>query len=96
MNTGITTLVKSDYPIIDRNPQFATVVGNFSTLDYFRFVTIAEVSFIRMRLGKEWNYHLILHELRPRQSTSDMQEVTAKTTYSEYVWKFFALRVTDT
>lgn len=44
MNTDITASAKPEYPVIDRNPPFTTVVGNFSTLDYFRFVTITGVS----------------------------------------------------
>ncbi|XP_010542191.1 PREDICTED: uncharacterized protein LOC104815483 [Tarenaya hassleriana] len=37
MNTDITALEKPQYPVIDRNPPFLKVVGNFSTLDYLRF-----------------------------------------------------------
>lgn len=44
MNTDITASTKPEYPVIDRNPPFTTVVGNFSTLDYFRFATITGVS----------------------------------------------------
>ncbi|GAB4846016.1 hypothetical protein Ancab_025021 [Ancistrocladus abbreviatus] len=44
MNTDITASAKPEYPVIDRNPPFTKVVGNFSTLDYFRFITITGVS----------------------------------------------------
>lgn len=44
MNTDITASTNPEYPVIDRNPPFTTVVGNFSTLDYFRFATITGVS----------------------------------------------------
>ena len=44
MNTDITASAKPEYPVIDRNPPFTKVVGNFSTLDYFRFATITGVS----------------------------------------------------
>ncbi|KAM6585583.1 hypothetical protein CsatB_012585 [Cannabis sativa] len=44
MNTDITASAKPEYPVVDRNPPFTKVVGNFSTLDYFRFVTITGVS----------------------------------------------------
>ncbi|KAI4294885.1 hypothetical protein MLD38_040823 [Melastoma candidum] len=44
MNMDITASVKPEYPVIDRNPPFTTVVGNFSTLDYLRFVTITGIS----------------------------------------------------
>ncbi|KAB2637611.1 hypothetical protein D8674_028145 [Pyrus ussuriensis x Pyrus communis] len=44
MNTDITASTKPEYPVIDRNPPFTTVVGNFGTLDYFRFATITGVS----------------------------------------------------
>ncbi|KAA0035668.1 NADH-ubiquinone oxidoreductase 20.9 kDa subunit [Cucumis melo var. makuwa] len=44
MNTDITASTKPEYPVIDRNPPFTKVVGNFDTLDYLRFVTITGVS----------------------------------------------------
>ncbi|RZB64160.1 hypothetical protein D0Y65_040630 [Glycine soja] len=44
MNTDITASTKPEYPVIDRNPPFTKVVGNFNTLDYLRFVTITGVS----------------------------------------------------
>ncbi|KAH7545343.1 hypothetical protein FEM48_Zijuj01G0083600 [Ziziphus jujuba var. spinosa] len=44
MNTDITASTKPEYPVIDRNPPFTKVVGNFSSLDYLRFVTITGVS----------------------------------------------------
>lgn len=44
MNTDITASAKPEYPVLDRNPPFTRVVGNFSTLDYLRFVTITGVS----------------------------------------------------
>ncbi|KAL6197825.1 hypothetical protein ACLB2K_027618 [Fragaria x ananassa] len=44
MNTDITASTKPEYPVLDRNPPFTRVVGNFSTLDYFRFATITGVS----------------------------------------------------
>ncbi|KAK3193973.1 hypothetical protein Dsin_025283 [Dipteronia sinensis] len=43
MNTDITASEKPQYPIIDRNPPFMTVVGNLNTLDYLRFSTITGV-----------------------------------------------------
>ncbi|KAH0851730.1 hypothetical protein HID58_094518 [Brassica napus] len=36
MNTDITALEKPQYPVVDRNPPFTKVVGNFSVLDYLR------------------------------------------------------------
>lgn len=39
-----TASTKPEYPVIDRNPPFTKVVGNFGTLDYLRFVTITGVS----------------------------------------------------
>lgn len=44
MNTDITASTKPEYPVLDRNPPFTKVVGNFSSLDYLRFVTITGVS----------------------------------------------------
>ncbi|AES67656.1 putative NADH:ubiquinone reductase (H(+)-translocating) [Medicago truncatula] len=44
MNTNITASTKPKYTVIDRNPPFTTVVGNFNTLDYLRFTTIAGIS----------------------------------------------------
>ena len=44
MNTDITALEKPQYPVVDRNPPFTKVVGNFSVLDYLRFSTITGVS----------------------------------------------------
>ncbi|KAL6310991.1 hypothetical protein AAG906_035329 [Vitis piasezkii] len=44
MNTDITASEKPQYPVIDRNPPLTKVVGNFSALDYLRFVTITGVS----------------------------------------------------
>ncbi|KAM0900279.1 hypothetical protein ACQ4PT_020746 [Festuca glaucescens] len=44
MNTDITSSVKPEYPVVDRNPAFTKVVGNFSSLDYFRLSTISAVS----------------------------------------------------
>nr|KJB63329.1 hypothetical protein B456_010G249300 [Gossypium raimondii] len=44
MNTDITASAKPEYPVIDRNPPFTKVVGNFNTLDYLRFTTITGVS----------------------------------------------------
>ncbi len=44
MNTDITASTKPEYPVVDRNPPFTKVVGNFSSLDYLRFVTITGVS----------------------------------------------------
>ncbi|KAJ6304529.1 hypothetical protein OIU77_018233 [Salix suchowensis] len=44
MNTDITASAKPEYPVIDRNPAFTKVVGNFNTLDYFRFITLTGVS----------------------------------------------------
>lgn len=44
MNTDITASAKPEYPVVDRNPPFTKVVGNFSSLDYLRFVTITGVS----------------------------------------------------
>ncbi|VVA93425.1 unnamed protein product [Arabis nemorensis] len=44
MNTDITALEKPQYPVVDRNPPFTKVVGNFSTLDYLRFSTITGIS----------------------------------------------------
>ncbi|GMJ03677.1 hypothetical protein like AT4G16450 [Hibiscus trionum] len=44
MNTNITTLAKPEYPVIDRNPPFTKVYGNFNTLDYLCFTTITSVS----------------------------------------------------
>uniref|UniRef100_A0A0A0LT27 NADH-ubiquinone oxidoreductase 21kDa subunit N-terminal domain-containing protein n=3 Tax=Cucumis sativus TaxID=3659 RepID=A0A0A0LT27_CUCSA len=44
MNTDITASTKPEYPVVDRNPPFTKVVGNFDTLDYLRFVTITGVS----------------------------------------------------
>ncbi|KAK8990416.1 hypothetical protein V6N11_009118 [Hibiscus sabdariffa] len=46
MNTDITTSAKSEYPVIDWNPPFTKVCGNFNTLDYLHFVTIIGVSVI--------------------------------------------------
>ncbi|KAJ0016694.1 hypothetical protein Pint_09477 [Pistacia integerrima] len=46
MNTDITASEKPQYPVIDRNPPFTNVVGNFNTLDYFRFSTITGVSVV--------------------------------------------------
>ncbi|KAI4967276.1 hypothetical protein ZWY2020_028791 [Hordeum vulgare] len=44
MNTDITASVKPEYPVVDRNPAFTKVVGNFSALDYMRLSTISAVS----------------------------------------------------
>ncbi|KAH9607997.1 hypothetical protein KSS87_012534 [Heliosperma pusillum] len=44
MNTDITASAKPEYPVVDRNPPFTKVVGNFSSLDYLRFATITGVS----------------------------------------------------
>ncbi|CAN8324780.1 unnamed protein product [Cochlearia groenlandica] len=44
MNTDITALEKPQYTVVDRNPPFTKVVGNFSILDYLRFSTITGVS----------------------------------------------------
>lgn len=44
MNTDITASAKPEYPVIDRNPPFTKVVGNFNFLDYCRFSTITGVS----------------------------------------------------
>lgn len=44
MNTDITASVKPEYPVVDRNPPFTKVVGNFSALDYLRLSTISAVS----------------------------------------------------
>ncbi|XP_002308803.2 NADH-ubiquinone oxidoreductase 20.9 kDa subunit [Populus trichocarpa] len=44
MNTDITASAKPEYPVIDRNPEFTKVVGNFNTLDYCRFITLTGVS----------------------------------------------------
>ncbi|OMP06922.1 hypothetical protein COLO4_07784 [Corchorus olitorius] len=44
MNTDITASAKPEYPVLDRNPPFTKVVGNFNTLDYLRFATITGVS----------------------------------------------------
>ncbi|GJN03587.1 hypothetical protein PR202_ga21050 [Eleusine coracana subsp. coracana] len=44
MNTDITASVKPEYPVVDRNPAFTKVVGNFSALDYVRLTTISAVS----------------------------------------------------
>ncbi|KAG6639144.1 hypothetical protein CIPAW_10G079600 [Carya illinoinensis] len=44
MNTDITASTKPEYPVIDRNPPFTKVVGNFNFLDYLRFTTITGVS----------------------------------------------------
>ncbi|KAF9679402.1 hypothetical protein SADUNF_Sadunf06G0011500 [Salix dunnii] len=44
MNTDITASAKPEYPVIDRNPAFSKVVGNFNTLDYCRFITLTGVS----------------------------------------------------
>ncbi|KAJ4847684.1 hypothetical protein Tsubulata_020647 [Turnera subulata] len=44
MNTDITASAKPEYPVIDRNPPFTKVVGNFNTLDYCRFITLTGVS----------------------------------------------------
>ncbi|KAB5519065.1 hypothetical protein DKX38_023384 [Salix brachista] len=44
MNTDITASAKPEYPVIDRNPAFTKVVGNFNTLDYCRFITLTGVS----------------------------------------------------
>lgn len=44
MNTDITASVKPEYPVVDRNPPFTKVVGNFSALDYARLTTISAVS----------------------------------------------------
>lgn len=44
MNTDITASAKPEYPVVDRNPPFTKVVGNFNTLDYIRFTTITGVS----------------------------------------------------
>ncbi|MBA0778832.1 hypothetical protein Gotri_006647 [Gossypium trilobum] len=44
MNTDITASAKPEYPVVDRNPPFTKVVGNFNTLDYLRFTTITGVS----------------------------------------------------
>lgn len=44
MNTDITASTKPEYTVVDRNPPFTKVVGNFSSLDYLRFVTITGVS----------------------------------------------------
>ncbi|KAL2944969.1 NADH-ubiquinone oxidoreductase 20.9 kDa subunit [Bienertia sinuspersici] len=44
MNTDITASTKPEYPVVDRNPPFTKVVGNFSSLDFLRFVTITGFS----------------------------------------------------
>ena len=44
MNIDITASVKPEYPVLDRDPPFTRVVGNFNSLDYLRFVTITGVS----------------------------------------------------
>ena len=44
MNTDLTASVKPEYPVVDRNPAFTKVVGNFSELDYFRLSTISGIS----------------------------------------------------
>lgn len=44
MNTDITASVKPEYPVIDRNPPFTKVVGNFNTVDYCRFITVTGIS----------------------------------------------------
>jgi hypothetical protein len=44
MNTDITASAKPEYLVIDRNPAFTKVVGNFNTLDYCRFITLTGVS----------------------------------------------------
>ncbi|XP_021739560.1 NADH-ubiquinone oxidoreductase 20.9 kDa subunit-like [Chenopodium quinoa] len=44
MNTDITASTKPEFTVVDRNPRFTKVVGNFSSLDYLRFVTITGVS----------------------------------------------------
>ncbi|KAF8772885.1 hypothetical protein HU200_005278 [Digitaria exilis] len=44
MNTDITASTKPEYPVVDRNPAFTKVVGNFSALDYMRLSTISAVS----------------------------------------------------
>ncbi|KAL9455577.1 hypothetical protein AB3S75_004905 [Citrus x aurantiifolia] len=46
MNTDITASEKPQYPVIDRNPPFTAVVGNFNTLDYLRFSSITGVSVV--------------------------------------------------
>ena len=44
MNTDITASTKPEYPVVDQHPLFTKVVGNFNTLDYFRFITITGIS----------------------------------------------------
>jgi hypothetical protein len=44
MNTDITASTTPEYPVVDRNPAFTKVVGNFSALDYVRLTTISAVS----------------------------------------------------
>ncbi|KDP40390.1 hypothetical protein JCGZ_04209 [Jatropha curcas] len=44
MNTDITASAKPEYPVIDRNPPFNNVVGNFNFLDYCCLTTITGVS----------------------------------------------------
>ncbi|KAE8714875.1 hypothetical protein F3Y22_tig00110187pilonHSYRG00177 [Hibiscus syriacus] len=44
MDTDITASAKPEYPVLDRNPPFTKVCGNFNILDYLRFVTITGVS----------------------------------------------------
>ncbi|AQK52453.1 hypothetical protein ZEAMMB73_Zm00001d050384 [Zea mays] len=43
MNTDITASTKPEYPVVDRNPAFTKVVGNFSALDYMRLSTISGI-----------------------------------------------------
>lgn len=44
MNIDITASAKPEYPVLDRDPPFTRVVGNFNSLDYLRFVAITGVS----------------------------------------------------
>ncbi|KAL4628146.1 hypothetical protein ACB092_05G215200 [Castanea dentata] len=44
MSIDIIASAKPKYPVLDRDPSFTRVVGNFNCLDYLRFVTITSVS----------------------------------------------------
>ncbi|KAL6600788.1 hypothetical protein ACP70R_045073 [Stipagrostis hirtigluma subsp. patula] len=54
MNTDITASVKPEYTVVDRNPAFTKVVGNFSALDYLRLSTISAVSVTVGYLSGAW------------------------------------------
>ncbi|KAL5557799.1 hypothetical protein UlMin_034010 [Ulmus minor] len=43
MKVDITASAKLEYPVVDQNAQFTKVIGNFSSLDYFHFITITGV-----------------------------------------------------